>query len=60
MAQVQKGTTSIANQTLTLKTGDPAPGFTLTSHTGERVSLADYIGKRNVVIAFYVYAFTGI
>ncbi len=35
-----------------LSPGDPAPGFTLTSHTGETVSLADHSGRR-VLVFFY-------
>lgn len=42
-----------------LKVGDPAPAFTLTNTKGEKVSLSDFKGKKNVVLAFYVLAFTG-
>jgi len=42
-----------------LKTGDAAPDFTLTNTKGERVKLSDFRGKKNVVLAFYVLAFTG-
>lgn len=42
-----------------LKVGDPAPDFTLTNTKGERVKLSDFRGKKNVVLAFYVLAFTG-
>lgn len=42
-----------------LKVGDPAPDFTLPSTTGEKVKLSDFKGKKNVVLAFYVLAFTG-
>jgi cytochrome oxidase Cu insertion factor (SCO1/SenC/PrrC family) len=42
-----------------LKVGDPAPAFTLTDTKGEKVSLSDFKGKKNVVLAFYVLAFTG-
>jgi peroxiredoxin Q/BCP len=37
---------------LMLNTGDKAPDFTLTSDTGEEVSLSDFRGKK-VVIYFY-------
>ena len=42
-----------------LKVGEPAPDFTLPSTTGEKVKLSDFKGKKNVVLAFYVLAFTG-
>ena len=47
---------------LALKAGDTAPDFTLLHYDGQGVkpiSLADYRGKKNVVVAFYVFAFTG-
>ena len=42
-----------------LKVGQPAPDFTLTDTEGKPVSLHDFKGKKNVVLAFYVLAFTG-
>lgn len=42
-----------------LKMGDTAPNFTLSSTTGAKVTLADYIGKNPVVLAFFPAAFTG-
>ena len=42
-----------------LKVGDVAPDFTLTSNKWERVKLSDFRGKKNVILAFYVLAFTG-
>lgn len=42
-----------------LKVGEPAPDFTLTDTEGKEVSLHDFKGKKNVVLAFYVLAFTG-
>ena len=47
---------------LKLKVGDTAPDFTLLSFDGKdvkAVSLHDFKGKKNVVLAFYVFAFTG-
>ena len=43
----------------TLRVGDAAPDFTLPSTAGEKVKLSDFKGKKNVVLAFYVLAFTG-
>jgi AhpC/TSA family len=42
----------------TLKTGDVAPDFTLLDNHWNPVRLSDYRGKKNVVLAFYVLAFT--
>jgi AhpC/TSA family len=42
-----------------LKVGDVAPDFTLLSDKWEQVKLSDYRGKKNVILAFYVLAFTG-
>ncbi len=42
-----------------LKVGDMAPDFTLPDLTGKPVKLSDFRGKSNVVLAFYVFAFTG-
>jgi cytochrome oxidase Cu insertion factor (SCO1/SenC/PrrC family) len=42
-----------------LKVGDMAPDFTLTDTKGVKVKLSDFRGKNNVVLAFYVFAFTG-
>ncbi len=42
-----------------LKVGDMAPDFTLPDLTGKPVKLSDFRGKNNVVLAFYVFAFTG-
>ena len=42
-----------------LKVGDKAPDFTLLGTDWKPVKLSDYRGKKNVVLAFYVLAFTG-
>ncbi len=43
----------------TVKVGSVAPDFTLRDQTGKEVSLHDFRGKKSVVVAFYVFAFTG-
>jgi len=42
-----------------LKVGQPAPDFTLPDTAGKPFKLSDFKGKKNVVLAFYVLAFTG-
>jgi peroxiredoxin len=42
-----------------LKVGDMAPDFSLRSDQGTTVKLSDYQGKKTVILAFYVLAFTG-
>ncbi len=45
-----------------LKIGDQAPDFKLQYFDGndlKDVSLSQYRGKKNVVLAFYIFAFTG-
>ena len=45
-----------------LKVGDSAPDFTLLAFDGKelkKISLQDYRGKKNVALAFFVFAFTG-
>ncbi len=49
-------------ESLKLRVGDPAPDFKLQYFTGndlKEVHLSDYRGKKNVVLAFYIFAFTG-
>jgi hypothetical protein len=51
-----------APEPLALKPGDAAPEFTLLAYDGQGVkpvSLADYRGKKKVLLAFFVFAFTG-
>jgi cytochrome oxidase Cu insertion factor (SCO1/SenC/PrrC family) len=42
-----------------IKVGDAAPDFTLRDQSGKNISLHDFKGKKNVALAFYVFAFTG-
>jgi peroxiredoxin len=48
-----------AAQAAPLNVGDKAPDFTLPDQNGNKVKLSDFLGKKNVVLAFYVFAFTG-
>src|SRR2546430_4900704 len=47
-------------ETKTLKVGDVAPDFTLKSADKEDWHLSDFRGKKNVVLAFVPYAFSGV
>ena len=58
LAAVAAAQTPQAPQTK-LKVGDVAPDFTLSDTAGNKVRLSDFRGKKNVVLAFYVLAFTG-
>jgi peroxiredoxin len=49
----------VAAQAGSLKIGDRAPDFALPDQEGTVVKLSDFQGKKNVVLAFYVLAFTG-
>ena len=42
-----------------LRVGDVAPDFTLRATDAKTYKLSDFKGKKNVVLAFYVLAFTG-
>ena len=46
------------NQALAVQVGDKAPDFTLPGTTAEEIKLADYVGKKPVVVFFYIGAFT--
>ena len=46
-----------ASHVLALQVGDKAPDFTLSATTGGEIKLADYVGKKPVVVFFYIYAF---
>jgi peroxiredoxin len=52
------GTLKPVDSVLRVKIGDRAPSFTLPSVSGEKVSLSQYQGKKNVVISFIPAAWT--
>jgi peroxiredoxin len=41
-------------------TGDRAPEFDLEVEGGDRIRLADYLGRRNVLLVFHPFAFTAV
>ena len=40
-----------------LQVGDKAPSFALPATTADTISLADYLGRKPVVLFFYIAAF---
>ena len=52
------GTLRPIDSVLRVRVGDRAPDFTLPSVSGSKVSLHQYLGKRNVVISFVPAAWT--
>ena len=44
---------------MSLDVGMVAPDFTLTAHSGDTVTLTDFKGKKNVILSFHVFTFTG-
>ena len=40
-----------------LQVRDQAPEFTLPATTADKIGLADYLGKKHVVVFFYIAAF---
>ena len=45
---------------MSLTIGQVAPDFTLKNQFGEEVTLSSFRGKKNVVVVFYPFAFSGI
>ena len=56
----QVGTLKPTDSILKVKVGNPAPNFTLPSVSGEKVSLSQFRGKKNVVLSFVPAAWTPI
>lgn len=45
---------------MAIAVGQEAPGFTLPDQHGEPITLASFIGNKNVVLIFYPWAFTSV
>ncbi|WP_031465180.1 peroxiredoxin [Sciscionella sediminilitoris] len=45
---------------MAIEVGAKAPDFTLNDYNRQPVSLADYRGRKNVLVVFYPFAFSGI
>jgi len=54
----QVGTLKPTDSVLKVKVGNPAPNLTLPSVSGEKVSLSQFRGKKNVVLSFVPAAWT--
>jgi len=54
----QPGALKPMDSKLKVKVGDPAPNFTLPAISGEKISLGQYRGKKNVVLSFVPAAWT--
>lgn len=54
----QVGTLKPIDSVLKVKIGQPAPDFTLPSVSGEKISLSQFRGKKNVVLSFVPAAWT--
>jgi peroxiredoxin Q/BCP len=53
------GTSAVAQAPVELKVGDMAPAFSAPGSDGKTHTLAESIGKRAVVLAWFPKAFTG-
>lgn len=58
-ARPEARATANAPEPAALKVGDKAPDFTLPDQNGKPFRLSQFQGRENVVLAFYVLAFTG-
>lgn len=45
---------------MAVQPGDKAPDFSLPATTAEKIGLADFVGKKPVVVFFYIFAFSGL
>jgi peroxiredoxin (alkyl hydroperoxide reductase subunit C) len=49
----------MAGALMAVEVGSEAPDFTLNDYNREKVSLASFRGKKNVLVVFYPFAFSG-
>lgn len=45
---------------MALRVGQTAPDFVLDSHLDRKIRLSDYLGRKNIVLAFFPLAWTPI
>lgn len=45
---------------MSLEIGDKAPNFTLKNQAGAIIALSDFLDKKNILVMFYPFAFSGI
>ncbi|MGH3436077.1 MAG: peroxiredoxin [Sciscionella sp.] len=45
---------------MAVEVGSKAPDFTLNDYNKQQVSLSDFTGKKNVLLVFYPFAFSGV
>ncbi|MQG18399.1 MAG: redoxin domain-containing protein [SAR202 cluster bacterium] len=53
-----KSVSEILEVLMSLSPGNKAPLFTLMDHNRKAVSLENFLGKKNVILVFFVLAFT--
>jgi len=49
---------AVPGMTAAVEVGDKAPDFELASTVGGKIRLSDFVGKKNVVLEFYVLDFS--
>jgi AhpC/TSA family protein len=54
------GLSMLPTVALAVEVGEQAPDFLMHSTVGEAVRLSDYQGKKNVMLFFFLAAFTGV
>jgi peroxiredoxin len=54
------GLSMLSTVALAVEVGEQAPDFLMHSTVGEAVRLSDYQGKKNVMLFFFLAAFTGV